>query len=73
MDAGEVPPLAVFDGSGERIASGDAELHSRLMLQALELDNKLFTGEGAVRRLTAGHAFQLTQHERYPEPPRTEL
>jgi type VI secretion system secreted protein VgrG len=65
LDAGAVPPMAVFDGSGERIASDDAELHSRLMLQALELENKLFTGEGAVRRLAAGHAFQLQQHERY--------
>jgi type VI secretion system secreted protein VgrG len=66
LDAGEVPALAVYDGSGERIASEDAEVHSQLLLQALERDNKRFTGEGAVRRLAAGHAFQLTQHERYP-------
>ncbi|QBE65932.1 type VI secretion system Vgr family protein [Pseudoduganella lutea] len=65
LDAGEVPPMPVFDGSGECIASSDAELHSLLMLHALERDNKLFTGEGAVRRLAAGHAFQLTQHDRY--------
>jgi type VI secretion system secreted protein VgrG len=37
------------------------------MLQALELDNKIFEGAGAVRRLAAGHTFQLTQHDRYPE------
>ncbi|WP_188916119.1 type VI secretion system Vgr family protein, partial [Pseudoduganella buxea] len=54
----------------ERIASGfdngaAADPHSRLMLQALELDNKLFEGAGAVRRLAPGHAFTLTQHERY--------
>jgi type VI secretion system secreted protein VgrG len=67
LDAGDVPPLAVFDGSGERIATGDAEQHSQLMLQALELENKLFNGEGAVRRLAAGHAFSLTQHDRYPD------
>jgi type VI secretion system secreted protein VgrG len=69
LDAGELPMLPVYDGSGERIA-GDraaADLHSRLMLQALELDNKVFEGEGAVRRLAAGHAFQLSQHARYPE------
>lgn len=71
LDAGDLPPLAVYDGSGERIASsaehgGAADPHSRLMLQALELDNKLFEGAGAVRRLAAGHAFRLTQHERYP-------
>ncbi|QBI02727.1 type VI secretion system Vgr family protein [Pseudoduganella albidiflava] len=65
LDAGEVPPLPIFDGSGERIASDDGDSHSQLMLQALELENKLFTGEGAVRRLAAGHAFTLTQHERY--------
>jgi type VI secretion system secreted protein VgrG len=69
LDAGQLPLLPVYDGSGERIG-GDraaADLHSRLMLQALELDNKVFEGEGAVRRLAAGHAFQLSQHERYPE------
>ena len=69
LDAGELPLAQVYDGAGERIAtdSGAAERYSRLMLQALELDNKLFEGEGAVRRLAAGHAFELTQHERYPD------
>jgi type VI secretion system secreted protein VgrG len=69
LDAGELPRLPIYDGSGERIASdGDAaDLHSRLMLQALEADNKRFEGAGSVRRLAAGHAFRLTQHERYPE------
>jgi type VI secretion system secreted protein VgrG len=69
LDAGELPVLPIYDGSGERIASGsgEADQHSQLMLQALELENKVFEGAGAVRRLAAGHAFQLTQHERYPE------
>jgi type VI secretion system secreted protein VgrG len=69
LDAGELPTLWLYDGSGERIAHerGAADTHSELMLQALELDNKQFEGTGAVRRLAAGHAFQLTQHERYPE------
>lgn len=69
LDAGELPTLVVYDGSGERIAAdGDAaDRHSRLMLQALELDNKRFEGAGSVRRLAAGHAFTLTQHERYPQ------
>jgi type VI secretion system secreted protein VgrG len=69
LDAGELPALAVHDGGGERIASakGEPELLSQLMLQALELDNKVFEGEGAVRQLAAGHAFALTQHERYAE------
>jgi type VI secretion system secreted protein VgrG len=69
LDAGEVPALPLYDGSGERVASGSgaAKLHSKLMLQALELENKVFEGAGAVRRLAAGHAFHLTQHERYPE------
>lgn len=67
LDTGALPLMPVYDGSGERIASasGMADPHSRLMLQALELDNKVFEGEGAVRRLAAGHAFALTQHERY--------
>ncbi|CAH0246902.1 Actin cross-linking toxin VgrG1 [Massilia sp. Bi118] len=69
LDAGELPALAIHDGSGERIASSSeaANLHSQLMLQALELDNKRFEGAGAVRRLAAGHVFTLVQHERYPE------
>jgi type VI secretion system secreted protein VgrG len=72
LDAGELPSLSIYDGSGERIASGAdngaaADPHSQLMLQALELDNKIFEGKGAVRRLAAGHGFQLTQHERYAE------
>ena len=69
LDAGDLPTLWLYDGSGERIASrrSEADTHSELMLQALELDNKQFEGMGAARRLTAGFAFQLTQHERYPE------
>jgi type VI secretion system secreted protein VgrG len=69
LDAGEVPVLAIYDGSGERIVSdADApDRHSQLMLQALEADNKRFEGAGSVRRLAAGHAIRLTQHERYPE------
>ena len=68
LDGGELPALSIYDGSGERIASdsGAADPHSRLMLQALEMDNKMFEGAGAVRRLAAGHGFRLTQHERYP-------
>ncbi len=69
LDAGELPALAIYDGSGERSASdsGVADPHSELMLQALELANKVFEGAGAVRRLAAGHGFALTQHERYPD------
>lgn len=69
LDAGELPLLPLYDGSGERIVAerGAADAHSELMLQALELENKVFEGTGAVRRLAAGHAFQLTQHDRYPE------
>ena len=69
LDAGELPVLSIYDGSGERIVSdgGAADAHSTLMLQALEMENKQFTGAGAVRRMAAGHAFSLTQHERYPD------
>ncbi|QNA99212.1 type VI secretion system Vgr family protein [Massilia sp. Se16.2.3] len=69
LDAGELPGMQVHDGSGERRFAdrGAADAHSRLMLQALERDNKVFSGAGAVRRLAAGHGFALTQHERYPE------
>ena len=69
LDAGELPSLPVYDGGGERIAnaSGEPDQYSQLMLQALELNNKVFEGEGAARQLAAGHAFALTQHERYLE------
>lgn len=69
LDAGELPFLQVYDGAGERIAAARdaAHTHSELMLQALELDNKVFDGSGAVRRLAPGCAFQLTQHDRYPD------
>lgn len=68
LEAGDIPVLPTYDGSGERIASdsGAADRHSLLMLKALELDNKRFDGHGSVRRLAAGHRFELTQHERYP-------
>jgi type VI secretion system secreted protein VgrG len=68
IGAGELPVLEMHDGSGERRhADGTAaRLHSGLVLQAFELDNKQFAGAGAVRQMAAGHAFQLTQHERYP-------
>jgi len=69
LDAGDLPALWLYDGSGERIASTRqaADMHSELMLQALELENKAFEGSGAARRLAAGHGFQLTQHDRYPD------
>ena len=69
LDAGDLPSMQLFDGSGERIA-GDrnaANRHSGLMLQALEMAKKVFEGGGAVRRLAAGQVFHLTQHDRYPE------
>jgi type VI secretion system secreted protein VgrG len=68
IDAGELPSLPMHDGSGERrhADGAAATLHSELVLRAFELDNKHFTGAGAVRQMAAGHVFQLTQHERYP-------
>lgn len=69
LDVGELPELPLYDGSGERHAPSRAaaDAHAELMLQALELENKLFEGAGAVRRLAAGHGFALTQHGRYPD------
>lgn len=67
LDAGTLPLLPLYDGSGERIVSERqaARRHCELMLEALEMKYKVFEGAGAVRRLAAGRAFQLTQHERY--------
>jgi len=67
LDAGELPSISIYDGSEERsyTASGEADGHSLLMLQAAELANKQFTGEGSARRLAAGSNFALTGHERF--------
>jgi type VI secretion system secreted protein VgrG len=64
---GEVPALPVYREDGERRYqdAAAAGLRSQRMLQALELDNKTYTGGGSVRQLAAGHSFQLTQHEHY--------
>jgi len=69
LEIGELPSLAIYDGSVERRHADNAaaDLHSRLMLQALELDNKQFEGAGAVRRMAAGHGFQLSQHDNYAD------
>lgn len=69
IDAGELPFLHVYDGGGERrhADGAAAALHSELVLRAFEFDSKQFTGAGAVRAMAAGHAFGLTQHERYPD------
>ncbi|MEW6369349.1 MAG: type VI secretion system Vgr family protein [Pseudomonadota bacterium] len=68
LDAGDLPRLQVYDGSGERSTGrAVAARQGELMLEALELTNKVFQGAGAVRRLCPGHAFELTQHDRYPE------
>lgn len=67
LDAGELPSMSIYDGSEERsqTASGTADGHSLLMLQAAELANKQFLGEGSARRLAAGSNFALTGHERF--------
>jgi type VI secretion system secreted protein VgrG len=68
LDAGMLPAAQVYEGSGEALfaARVEAERQGLAMLQALELDNKVFEGAGAVRRLAAGHVFALQQHARYP-------
>lgn len=67
LEAGELPPLPLYDGAGERRHADHAaaDPHGLRMLQALELENKQFTGAGAVRRMAPGHAFELLQHEHY--------
>jgi len=67
LDAGELPSMSIYDGSEERsyTENGSADSHSLLMLQAAELANKQFTGEGSARRLAAGNNFALTGHERF--------
>jgi type VI secretion system secreted protein VgrG len=69
LDAGELPVLPLYDGSGERIHAdaAAASLRSNRVLQALERGNKLFSGSGTVRRMAAGHAFTLASHAHYPD------
>nr|WP_034330812.1 type VI secretion system Vgr family protein [Herbaspirillum sp. B39] len=69
LDAGEVPALPVYDGTGQQDFADQeaAATHAQLMLQALEMQNKRFEGAGAARQLSAGTQFTLSQHERYPE------
>jgi type VI secretion system secreted protein VgrG len=69
LDAGALPTMAVYDGSGERRhADGDgAREHSELVLRAFEQNNKQFAGAGAVRQLAAGHGFELIRHDGYGE------
>jgi type VI secretion system secreted protein VgrG len=69
LDIGEMPSLSIYDGSAERRHDNKAfaDAHSRVMLQALELDNKQFEGAGAVRRMVAGHGFTLTQHDSFAD------
>ena len=66
-DIGEMPSLSIYDGSAERRhdSKAFADVHSRVMLQALELDSKQFDGAGAVCHLAAGYGFTLTQHDAY--------
>lgn len=67
LDAGDLPLMAVYDGSGEASATDDPIGHGRLMMQALEAANKVCDGAGAVRRLAPGHGFTLTGHAHYPD------
>ena len=64
---GDLPELAIYDGAAERRYqdSGDASDQNELHLQAHELNNKTFSGAGAVRQLAAGHTFNLSQHAHY--------
>lgn len=67
LDAGDLPVLSIYDGSGERRYADNAAAaqHADLALRALELGNKTFTGAGSVRTLAEGHTFTLTQHTHY--------
>jgi type VI secretion system secreted protein VgrG len=64
LNAGELPALSIFDGSGECSAATAPD--SLPVLQAFERGNKIYAGAGAVRRLAPGHGFTLTQHAHYP-------
>ena len=69
LQQGDLPVLAVHDGSAERQFADNqaANRHSELRLKALELGNKTFNGAGAVRQLAAVHGFTLSQHEHYAD------
>ena len=67
INNGTLPALAIYDGAGES-QYDDAEAASQqniAMLRAAEMGNKLFTGNGSVRRMAAGYGFTLSQHDNY--------
>lgn len=82
LEAGELPTLETYEGSGERrfsrfdpagggVEQGHAQLadaRTHLALARHELAMKTLHGEGAVRRLAAGADFSLTGHSRYGLP-----
>ena len=67
LQHGELPTLEVYDGAGayRYENAAHAERAAGLALDALELDYKRFYGEGAVRVLSAGVQFTLTEHPLY--------
>jgi len=67
LDIGELPELAVYDGSGAYRFDepAHAERAATLALAALELDFKRFEGLGSARQLAAGAWFSLIDHPLY--------
>nr|WP_297353658.1 type VI secretion system Vgr family protein [uncultured Caldimonas sp.] len=67
LEHGELPTLEVYDGAGayRYENAAHAERAASIAVDALELDYKRFYGEGAVRVLSAGVQFTLTEHPLY--------
>ncbi len=67
LDAGTAPPLEDYDydGHGRHADDAGAERQAARSLMAHEARMVRFEGAGTARQMTPGHAFTLTQHERY--------
>ena len=64
---GELPVLEAYDGSGayRYENAAHAQRAAALALAALELDIKLFEGQGSTRHFEAGRRFALVDHPLY--------
>ena len=67
LSIGELPRLEVYDGAGAyRYAdAAHASRAAELALSALELEFKHFEGQGTVRHMAPGSAFDLIDHPLY--------
>ena len=67
LNGGDLPQLEVYDGRGERrfVHAAHADSQAALALARHELAMKTLHGDSAVRTLSPGATFHLTEHSLY--------